>query len=178
MIFVTLHVGMKDRILRFSALLLALWYCFSVIGFGVHTCKASGRSFIATFVSGLSCEDIHPEHDCASDHALVDGHDCCCHHASEKREAACCSADVHMPEYSPEDCCCSNDYHVLTITGNTIEEDDKNIVSMVMIECPVFLSMLDVPVCKDDDFYKHKYKPDSRSLYVRDILSLNSILLI
>ena len=157
---------MKDRILRFSALLLVLWYCFSVIGFGVHTCNASGKSFIATFVGGLSCEDIHPENDC-----------CCHHHASEKQEPACCGTSAQLPEYSTEDCCCSNDYHVLTITGNSIE-DDKNIISVELIECPIFLSMLDVPVFKADDFHKHRYKPDLRSLYTRDILSLNSILLI
>ena len=179
MIFVTLHVGMKDRILRFSALLLVLWYCFSVIGFGVHTCKASGRSFIATFVSGLSCEEIHPEHDCTSDHGNVDAHDCCCHHhAAKKYESTCCGAGAHLSEYSAENCCCSNDYHVLTITGNTVEEDDKNINSVEQIEYPIFLSMLDVPVIKAEDFYRHKYKPDFRSLYVRDVLSLNSVLLI
>ena len=168
---------MKDRVLRFSALLLVLWYCFSVIGFGVHTCNASGRSFIATFVGGLSCEDIHPEHDCTSDHADAGGHDCCCqHHASEIQEPSCCTERVHLP-YSTEDCCCSNDYHVLSITGNTIEED-KNIISVELMECPVFLSVLDAPAFKADDFYRHKYKPDPRSLYIRDVLSLNSILLI
>ena len=166
---------MNDRILRFSALLLVLWYCFSVIGFGVHTCNASGRSFIATFVSGLSCEDIHPEHDCASDHADAGGHACCCNH---KHQTACCSTADQLPEYSTEDSCCSNDYHVLTITGNTIEEDDRNIISAELIECPIFFSMLDVPVLKADDFYRHKYKPDLRLRYLRDILSLNSILLI
>ena len=170
---------MKDRILRSSALLLVLWYCFSVIGFGVHTCNASGRSFIATFVIGFTCEDVHPEHDCTSDHRNAVLHDCCCHHhESEQYEAACSSADAHLPEYDVEDCCCSNDYHVLTITGNTIEEDDKNIISIESIECPVFLSTLDFPVFKADDFYRNKYKPDFRSLYIRDVLSLNSVLLI
>ena len=166
MIFVTLRVCMKDRILRFGALLLVLWYCFSVIGFGVHTCKASGRSFIATFVSGLSCEEIHP------------AHDCCCHqYASDKYESACCSMDDHLPEYSAEDCCCSNDYHVLTITGNAIE-DDKDIIPAEYLEYPIFLSRVDAPVLKADDFHRHKYKPDFRLLHIRDLLSLNSVLLI
>ena len=44
---------MKERLLRISALMLLIWYCFSVIGFNVHTCRASGDSFVTTVLTGL-----------------------------------------------------------------------------------------------------------------------------
>ena len=62
MFFVTLHVDMKALLIKLSAMLMVLWYSMSIIGFDVHTCNGSGKSFIATFVSGTGCEDIHPDH--------------------------------------------------------------------------------------------------------------------
>lgn len=96
---------MKERIVRFGAMLLILWYCFSIMGFNVHTCNASGRSFVATFISGLSCEDIHPCHACDHDHCGKGFKDSCCH----------------------------DDHVVLTITGCSLEDNhrqhDSNIQS-------------------------------------------------
>lgn len=110
---------MKDRVLRFSALLLVLWYCFSVIGFDIHTCKGSGRSFVATFVSGMACDDIHPEHHCEETHCDAgEVHSCCGSHD-------CCGTKSDgKPAYKAPSCC-SNDYLALSITGSTSEEQNR-----------------------------------------------------
>lgn len=93
--------------IRVAASLMTLWYCISIIGFDVHTCSASGRSFIATFVEGLSCQDIHPEHDCDEGH--------CCGHSHCGCSGADCedSAGTLVRPVS----CCTDDYQVLTLTG-------------------------------------------------------------
>ena len=103
-------------ILRFSALLLVLWYCFSVIGFGVHTCNTSGKSFVATVVSGFSCGDIHPEHNC-SDHE--------CHSdCNECHTCACHSCEVRTSVQSES--CCTDEYHVLILTGS-LSDDERGL---------------------------------------------------
>lgn len=95
---------MKKMIVRFSAMLLVLWYCFSVIGFNVHTCNASERSFVATFISGQTCADIHTDHEKT----------CCHHHECDSGMSASLTAD-----------CCQDDYHVLSITGCSLEDDHR-----------------------------------------------------
>lgn len=96
---------MKDRVIRTSAVLLALWYCFSVIGFNVHTCKASDSSFVATFVGGLSCSDIHPEHTCDKEKCCSDHHDHCCGQLIRSEN------------------CCTDDHMSLDITGFVSDDD-------------------------------------------------------
>lgn len=161
MIFVTLPVSMKNRMLRFSAMLLVLWYCFSVIGFDVHTCKASGRSFIATVVSGLSCADIHPSHTC--DHDLCHSHDGCCGHEEHQDETSLKSES-----------CCSDDYHVLALTGTVSEKDHLQQLDMM----PVCLSSADA----DGAFsiftgygYSDRHVPDSVPIVSGDAQSLLNI---
>ena len=118
MIFVNLQIGMKEKLLRLSAMLLVLWYCFSVIGFNVHTCRASGRSFIATFASGLSCSDIHPEHTCGHGHSS-----CCQGHGHSHDAPSCCQSDTPSCcsshgelSFECQDCC-DDDHLALRLTG-------------------------------------------------------------
>lgn len=92
--------------------LLALWYCMSIIGFDVHTCSRSGRSFVATFMTGLDCSDIHPDHCCSHS-------DCCADHATGN---ACCSSEESISAPS----CCTNDFHVLLLTGTSGQEDTRH----------------------------------------------------
>ena len=85
---------MRTMHLKICALALAVWYLVSIIGFGVHTCMASQRSFVTTIISGMNCEDIHPEHDSESSHH-------CCGHAEEGvslEPASCCSEDFMVLE--------------------------------------------------------------------------------
>ncbi len=99
---------MKNMAIRILAALLTIWYSMSIIGFDVHTCKGSGHSFVVTFVEGLSCGDIHPEHKCAS-------HSCCSHHGEDTPD--------HGEGIGPSDCC-SDDYHVLELTGVVSDDED------------------------------------------------------
>lgn len=98
--------------MKISAFLLAVWYCMSIIGFDVHTCKGSGESFFVTVLQGTECSDIHPDHGCADD-----GHHCCAcgHH---------CGAEHHQEEDClTDDGCCSDDIKVLAFTGNRVNDD-------------------------------------------------------
>lgn len=150
---------MKDRILRFGALLLLIWYSLSIIGFDVHTCKASDRSFVATFLSGLACEDIHPEHDCC-DH---EHHGCCCHHDKNNF-----SADERFQKES----CCTDDYLSLTITGDSSGEKFRTSVLSGPSICPVITR--GGLRCLQTSGFKILFKPDPGLIVFEDVLSFIS----
>lgn len=108
--------------------MLVLWYSFSIIGFDIHTCTASGSQFISTFIEGFGCDDIHPEHDCAQCCGL---HDSCCHghahctcHAGNCRYAE--SGNLSRNGAFSQKDCCFNHYHVLMITGSRTDNDDHH----------------------------------------------------
>lgn len=98
---------MKNMFLKYAAALLTVWYCMSIIGFDVHSCAKTGNTFVNSVLSGLSCEDVHPEHDCTC-------HGSCCH--SHKEQA---------PENVDNDSrCCTNNIEVLESEGVTSSQDD------------------------------------------------------
>lgn len=105
--FVTLHIGMERTVAKVTALLLVVWYSMSIIGFAIHTCSGTGESFVVTFVDGLGCVDIHPEHHCAEGTCCSHSHEC-----NEAKEHDCIGAKA----------CCSNDYQVLALTGTVSDE--------------------------------------------------------
>lgn len=163
---------MKGRFLRFSALLLVIWYCFSVIGFGIHTCRASDRSFVATFVGGLTCADIHPDHTCDKGHCCSDvSHGCC-----EKREhdSVCCGHSGDDSMSFKAESCCSDDYLALVITGCATDNEDR---TDIMPDAVAFSATNAV----SDDFqsnislYRYRHKPDSGPRLNADIQSFLSI---
>ena len=86
-------------------MLLVVWYSLSIIGFDVHTCSGSGETYIATIASGLSCEDIHPEH----------GHTRC---------RCCHSADAESGSIDRKPCC-TDDYQVILLTGIRSTDESK-----------------------------------------------------
>lgn len=102
---------MKGIFTKITALLLIVWYSMSIIGFGVHTCSGSGKSFIVTFVEGFACEDVHPEHHCSKG-------SCCSHSHSDN------DSDNHLCVKSKA--CCSSDYQVLALTGTVSDEKNGN----------------------------------------------------
>ena len=163
---------MKGRVLRFSALLLVIWYCFSVIGFGIHTCRASDRSFVATFVSGLTCADIHPDHKCDKGHCCSHvSHDCC---ETHKHEAGCCAHSDNDCASVQAESCCSNDYLALVITGCATDNEDRADIM------PDALAFQVVNVVSDDfqsniSSYKYRHKPDSGPRLNVDIQSVLSV---
>ena len=95
---------MKSVVIKMLSALIAIWYCVSIIGFDVHTCKSSGRSFVTTVVNGLDCQDIHPEYGC-------DGHACCSHKTCR-----------HDGEVGFSSSCCTDDVQVLLLTGCRSDE--------------------------------------------------------
>lgn len=109
---------MKGAFIKILAVLLTIWYSMSIIGFDVHTCKGSGRSFVTTFVEGMSCEEIHPEHGCTP-------LECCSH----EHGSSCCHDHSHIPTQGSlafsAGSCCSSDYQVLEITGAFAEDNSR-----------------------------------------------------
>ena len=96
---------MKRTFTSFAAVLLVLWYLLSVIGFDVHTCAASGETYIATIATGFTCEDLH-----SNRHNHEECHSCCCsHHDDEKEEESAQSLDKKS--------CCTGDFQVISLTG-------------------------------------------------------------
>ena len=109
--------------MKIRALALVLWYVISIIGFGVHTCGESQRSFLTSFVTGMTCEEAHSSepHDCH------DGH--CCSHAHED-EAGC------------EDC--EDEYMNLEVTGTPQSQEDD-----IQVECQTVSVLYDMPALAD-----------------------------
>ena len=113
MFFVSLQVGMKKVFTSIAAVLFGLWYLLSVIGFDVHTCTSSGRTFIATVASGFSCEDIHP-----SQHVHDSCHSgCACRHQEPEKS----ESDSALGMKS----CCSDDFQMILLTGTPVSENDN-----------------------------------------------------
>lgn len=101
---------MKSLITKVFAALLVVWYLVGIIGFGVHTCNGSGKSFIVSFAEGLSCEDVHPEHHCSKGS--------CCAHLQK-----CCDSGTASLSSKP---CCSSEYQVLVLTGTLSTEKNAD----------------------------------------------------
>ncbi|MBR5300252.1 MAG: hypothetical protein IKU36_08395 [Bacteroidales bacterium] len=109
---------MKGLVTKVFAALLVGWYLMSIIGFGVHTCSGSGKSFVVAFYEEMTCEEIHPEHG----HV----HDCCAHHHDSHSEPSD-HDDCHFCDgecVSPKSCC-SNDYQVLKLAGTLVQDDNR-----------------------------------------------------
>lgn len=123
---------MKDALMKISAILLVIWYCLSIIGFDVHSCTATGSIFVNSVLSGTTCDDIHPEHDCCAHGA------CCAHHSGEEglksADKGCCTNEIEVLDsevvtFSGEDDCTlyfqpfasvliENDYDALLFAGS------------------------------------------------------------
>lgn len=137
---------MKGVITKIVAMLLVLWYSMSIIGFDIHTCHGSGRSFVVTFIEGTACEDIHPEHQC---HA----HSCC-----EAEDASCCHHNNDEPSVAASSCC-SNEYQVLALTGVLSSDDHRHYDACGCGCCPY----VDLYTCD----LAHDYRYDSYQAYIK-----------
>ena len=135
---------MKKFLMNISAALLVVWYCVSIIGFGVHTCISSGETFIASFADGVECADIHPEHHCC-------GASCCFGSHHDHREHSCCPAGHHedpaeehdAPQAISSPSCCSNDYQAIVLSGCRSDYGSEDKHSFVKAFCPC---VTDIPV--------------------------------
>lgn len=133
---------MKKLATKLSAFLLMIWYCISIIGFDVHTCSDSGRSFVATFLNGMTCEAIHPGHTHDSS---------CCH---EAHEHICCGQRHHGSDtcFSVDaKSCCSDDYQVLFLTGERPDGDHIHYNECGCALCPCLenVTMAQLPAVPD-----------------------------
>ena len=179
-------IVMKEKTLKISALLLSVWYCFSVIGFDVHTCRASGRSFVATVLNGLSCSDIHPEHVCRTGQCAGISHSCCDHennscgnHAhqccNEAEEENFCGGnqgnELHLEPLS----CCSNDYQALTLTGCTSDDTNRHNVTVGQILLAFTPCIPALSHCAAPSVMLHEYSPYYRPGAGGDVQSLLNI---
>lgn len=116
---------LKKLSLKVFSVMLLVWYLMSIIGFDVHTCSKDGSSSVATFISGMTCSDIHAEHGCGSDHH--------------------CSCD------NDHDDCCKDDFKCLIITG-VPSYDDSGFHDDCKPICHPFLS--DIRLCLAYDHFR------------------------
>lgn len=120
-------------------MLLVVWYSMSIIGFDVHTCSGSGRSFVASFVKGMTCEDIHPEHVCNPESCCAHEHDhSCCGHSHHDEDCAMDHSDCLYCDGTAfkAQSCCSNDYQVLALTGTMSSDDHRHYDECSCGNCP------------------------------------------
>ncbi len=113
---------MKNVIIKTLAVLLTVWYSMSVIGFDVHTCSDSGRSFIVTFLEGTACNEIHPDDSCDTSECHGNHESCGCSHAEGL--------------YISAKSCCSNDYQALALTGTVISQGHDHFDECGCGHCP------------------------------------------
>ena len=146
--FVTLQVVMKIVYTKVTAVLLIVWYSMSIIGFGVHTCSGSGKSFVVTFVEGFGCEDVHPEHHCSKGSCCSHTH---CSHSSDE--------GVNVKSRS----CCSSDYQVLALTGTVSDEKSGTdvVIHAAYTSCNAFNILSADDVWQDVISHRHRSVPMS-----------------
>ena len=158
MFFVHLWLIMRSLAVKICSVLLVFWYLMSVIGFNVHTCSGESHSFVTTFIDGVTCADIHPEHHCGSDH----------HHSDESED--CCGSEERSD-------CCSDEFQVLAVTGLMSDDSHDYCDGGHLSGCPcVVASCLELPqVCPDDYLLKDLYEPESGCAACDDVQSYFSI---
>ena len=116
---------MKNLFMKYVSVMMAVWYCLSIIGFDVHSCIRTGERFVTSAISGVECIDIHPEHSCHDHGGCCARHSESCNHEGESIEdSQCCTNDIHVlsvetlassdhqrhyGEWNPNNCPCSLD---------------------------------------------------------------------
>lgn len=152
--------------MKISALLLVVWYSMSIIGFDVHTCLSSGRTFIATFAEGISCADIHPEHHCCKTECReIHGHDC--HETS-----SCCHSEQEVDAKK----CCSNEYQVIHLSGcRSVSDTDSDDLDIRMVY-PTINNIVSYIASVAFPAEKHQFwDPDSGAIQPFDYQSVYGI---
>jgi hypothetical protein len=147
---------------KYVAALLSVWYCMSIIGFDVHSCTATGNVFVNSVLSGVSCEDIHPDHDCTChDHRE---HTCsCCHdHESPASES-----------FDHDDECCTDRIEILDEAGITTSEDNAMSALAILSACLFVESDYNSLLLPDAVYVK--LKPDSWCFKMPDVQAVLNI---
>ena len=169
---------MKNIGTRIFAAILVIWYSLSIIGFGVHTCSESNRSFLTSFITGVSCEDVHPTEACGKACCEKESHKhvckCCCDHSEEvapKTASAPLSSDAPMFAQKK---CCSDDYQQIEITGSGQNAGDE---SVMMPSCIGYC--VPVPSCSINPLFCSKNiqarAPSDQRVFMGELRPLLSI---
>lgn len=153
------------RVVNILSMVVTLCYFMSVIGYDLHICDHTGERYITSFITGISCEDLHPGHLRPQEN----GHneDCCCgHHCTEGRH------DGMNIDESP---CCTDDYKVLTLTGS---RGDDNRIVFLLCQCgffsdSVFRSMSGTDSCRSSRLIHSG--ADSGSFLPADFMSVYGV---
>ena len=166
MFFVHLRLMVRNMFMKICAVMLAVWYLMTIIGFGVHTCMGSQRSFVTTFLSGVTCEDIHPDHHCTDSHHCHGDGEC---HDCTHGQSAC---DVTFDSQP----CCSDDFVVLEVTG-TAPSSENDFSDCHCGHCPFTAEL--VPdghsYVEKSGFNKIMSLPDSGLIVPGDVQSVLGI---
>lgn len=125
--------------MKYLSILMAVWYCLSIIGFDVHSCTVTGESFLASTYSGTSCNEIHPEHSCQSHGSCCQHHTLSCSHASSCCHTASCN---HERVEVAESQCCTNEIHVLTTISLTSMDGQRHYGEWNSSHCPCLLHLM------------------------------------
>ena len=167
--FISLPIGMKNVVMKISALLLSVWYCLSIIGFDVHTCSSEGVSHVMTSFTSIDCETIHGGHHHACGHHDCDGH----HH---HHEADGCSCRTEGVTHIHTQQCCTDDYQAIVLTGIRIDETHGHYDECHCGHCPCVEATVSeaLHLVASNKIENHIFIPDS-GLIVPEIQALFSI---
>lgn len=146
---------------KYVAALLSVWYCMSIIGFDVHSCTATGNVFVNSVLSGVSCEDIHPDHDCTC-------------HAHDQHACSCCR-DHEVPaseSVGHEDDCCTDRIEILDEAGITTY--NENAIAALASSACLFLES-DYSSLHLSSHASVKSKPDSGQLKMPDVQAVLNV---
>lgn len=157
---------MRKVFIKMTSVLMTIWYCLSIIGFDVHTCSGSGRTFVTTFIEGLACEDIHPEHVCNPESCCPDSHEhSCCSHSRHDGDCTADHSDCIFCDGTAfrAKSCCSNDYQVLALTGTVSADDHRHHDECTCGHCPCvdFPSDMMLQPDRPSLLLSYIHKPDS-----------------
>lgn len=157
MFFVHLRVNMRRMPMKISAIALVIWYFVSIVGFGIHTCSTTQRTFLTSFISGMTCEDIHPEDHCEESHHCSDKQ-CCSHHSEECED-------------------CEDDFMALSITGTAHSSESDSFIGchhgLAVCEMPVYESIS--ISSSNPEVLKILLQPDSGFIVPGDVQSYLAI---
>ena len=145
---------MKNMSVKYMSALLAVWYCLSIIGFDVHSCNTTGSIFVNSVLSGITCGDIHPEHDCS-------GHGSCC------KSKSCCDHS------KAEDNCCTNEIEVLDCESVIVSDDDVCVLACCTLEYAC--SVIEHSMLPDSRSAQVLYYPDPGEYATPDHQAILSI---
>lgn len=148
--------------LKYVAALLTVWYCMSIIGFDVHSCEATGNVFVNSVLSGVSCEDIHPDHDCTCHEHKAQACSCCHDHESPVSESV-----------EHDDDCCTDRIEILDEAGITTSEDNA-MGALAAVSACLFVES-DYTSLLFSDAVSIKSKPDSWCYKMPDLQAVLNI---